>query len=100
MKKTLINKNEGLGHAPRGFPELLKDLPELTQRPAVPPERPGADPEGGFTGQVAESDGRVFKNEGLGTLRRIPRIPSDPPETVAGTAARTPPSHAPGARMT
>ena len=31
MKKTLINKNEGLGHAPRGFPELLKDLPELTQ---------------------------------------------------------------------
>ena len=62
MKKTLINKNEGLGHAPRGFPELLKDLPELTQRPAVPPERPGAIPGGGFTDFLAEGDGRVFKN--------------------------------------
>ena len=31
---------------------------------------------------------------------RIPRLPPDSPEVVSGTAARTPPPHAPGVRMT
>ena len=52
-------------------PELTQDIPELTQRPAGPPEHPGAVPGGGFTDFLAESDGRVVKNEGLGILPRI-----------------------------
>ena len=32
--------------------------------------------------------------------RRYPPLPPDSPEAVSGTAARTPPPHAPGARMT
>ena len=90
-------ENFCLKHAPRGFPELLKDLPELTQRPAVPPERPGADPGGGFTDFLAESDGRVFKNEGLGILPRILRILSKWWQQVR---PRPYLPHAPGARMT
>ena len=33
-------------------------------------------------------------------LPPLPPLPALPPETVSGTAARTPPPHAPGARMT
>ena len=89
-----------LKHAPRGFPELLKDLPELTQRPAGPPERPGAVPGGGFTGQVAQSDGRVFKNEGLGILIRILIILRILLKWWQQVRPRPYLPHAPGARMT
>ena len=42
-------------------------------RPGAP-ETPGGDYGAGFTDFLAESDGRVVKNEGLGILPRILRI--------------------------
>ena len=97
---------KALKKLPQTLPKLLKELPELTQRPAGPPERPGADPGGGFTDFLAESDGRVVKYEGLGTLPVIPVIPVIPripriPRKWCQQAWLGPyPPHAPGARMT
>ena len=94
---------KALQEVPQTLPKLLKELPEPTQRPAGPPERPGAVPGGGFTGQVAQSDGRVFKNEGLGILRRIRRIPRIPRILLKWCQQVRPRPylpHAPGARMT
>ena len=62
--------------APPDLPELVKDLPELTQRPAVPLERPGAVPGGGLHRPSGQSAGRVFNNEGLGSLIQIPAFPA------------------------
>ena len=78
-------------------PELTQDIPELTQRPAGPPERPGAVPGGGFTDFLAESDGRVVKNEGLGILPRILRIQR---KWWQQACPRPYLPHAPGVRMT
>ena len=47
---------------------------------------------GGFTGQVAQSGGRVFENLGLGILKRILRILPILPEVVAASAPQTLPS--------
>ncbi len=38
---------------PQTLPKLLQDLPELTQRPAVPPELPGGVPGTPFSGSRA-----------------------------------------------
>ena len=81
-------------------PELTQGFPELTQRPAVPPERPGAVPGGGFTDFLAESDGRVVKHEGLGILPPIPRIPRIPPKWWQQACPRPYLPHAPGVRTT
>ena len=66
-------------------------------RPGAP-EAAGDDFGEGFTGQVAESDGRVVKYRRLGILPRIqliPRIPyfpADPAEVVAAGVPQTLPS--------
>ena len=58
-------------------------------------------PMGAFwEGRGLESVAHVGKISDFGTLKRIFSDSPDLPETVAAGAARTPPPHAPGARMT
>ena len=71
-------------------------------RPGAP-EAAGDDFGEGFTGQVAESDGRVVKYRRLGILPLIPRIPRIPLiRRKRCQQARPRPylPHAPGVRMT
>ena len=53
-----------------------------------------------FRSKIAQTIISIDSIEPPGTFPRNPRIPPDSPEVASGSAAQTPPPHAPGARMT
>ena len=53
-----------------------------------------------FPRKMADITAPAHKNKPPVILPRLPAVPPDSPEVVSGTAARTPPPHAPGVRMT